>query len=586
MTDFRRLLATLRPHRTALAVAGAALAGVSAATVCLAALLRPLFDRALAPAAGRPAGALVALPLALVALYALKGLLAFAAAYLLSRTAHRVVAQVREQAFAALQRQGAEVLERHPSGALVARLTADTEVLHSTLSEHLASLCRDSLVVVGLMAWVVYVNPALALLSLCVAPAVIWPTVGIGRRLRRVARSSRERLGVLAGRVQESIAAARVVRAFGLQSRLEEGFQAENGRLTAERQEAARWLALASPLMEWLGGVAAALVFVASARALQEGTMTGGALLSFLTALFLQYAPIKRLSHVHSQVQQGLAAAARLFELIDAPGEEAAWPGRRRLQRAVGDIEFRNVRLARQGRTILDGVNLRLEPGGRVLISGASGAGKTTLLSLLLGFVRADAGEVRLDGVNVGDLALADLRRQISVVGQETVLFAGTLADNLRCARPEASNAEILSALRAAQLEDLVERFPAGIHTRLLEGGAPLSAGERQRVAIARALLKNAPVVLLDEATSALDPLTEQRLHAALERLVHGRTVLIVSHRREAMRLAPRRVRLVRGRIEEVVPSAAPPASGGEAGLAELETVPRAAAARGEGGIS
>ena len=549
MSDLQRLLRTLRPHRVSLALAAVSLAGVSGATVALAALVRPLFDRALAPGAAGPAR--WGLPLSLVALYLLKGALSFAAVYLLSRTAHCIIADIRLQAFAALQRQGAESLARHASGALVARLTADAETLHITLSEHLTSLCRDSLVVVGLMAWIFYLNWRLAVVSLVVAPAVIWPTVRIGRRLRRVARSSRERLADLAARVQESIAGARVVRAFGLQGRLEADFAAQNDRLTEERREAARWLALASPLMELLGGVAAALVFVASARALASGAMSGGALLSFLTALFLQYTPIKRLSHVHSQVQQGLAAAGRLFELIDAPGEQATWRGAARLGRARGEIEFRAVRVIRQGRAILDGVDLRVRAGERVAIAGASGAGKTTLLSLLLGFVQADEGQVRLDGVEVRDLALDDLRSHISVVAQETVLFAGTLADNVRCARPLADDAAVLDALRAAQLEDLLRLLPRGMHTRLAEGGLPLSAGERQRVAVARALLKDAPVVLLDEATSALDARTERRLQEALARLVRGRTVLIVSHHREGMRLTGRVVWLRRGRIEE-----------------------------------
>jgi subfamily B ATP-binding cassette protein MsbA len=347
------------------------------------------------------------------------------------------------------------------------------------------------------------------------------------------------------------VAGARVVRAFGLQGRLEADFARENDRLTSERSEAARWLAMASPLMELLGGVAAGLVFVTSASALREGRMSGGALLSFLTALFLQYTPIKRLSHVHSQIQQGLAAAARLFEIIDSPGEQAVWRGARRLARAQGRIELRGVRVRRDGREILSGVSLRLEPGERVAVVGESGAGKTTLLSLLLGFVTPDEGEVLLDGINVRDLRLEDLRRQIAVVAQETVLFAGSLEENVRCARPGASDAEVLAALLSAQLGPLVEALPEGVRAFLAEGGQPLSAGERQRVAIARALLKDAPVVLLDEATSSLDSGTELRLHGALARLIEGRTVLIVSHRRAGLRLAQRCVRLRGGRIEE-----------------------------------
>jgi subfamily B ATP-binding cassette protein MsbA len=578
MRDLRRLLRFLRPHRGSLLIAALCLVGVSLATVALAALLRPLFDQVLASgegaaegagdlagaaaplgAAGRAAAdaAIWGLPLALVALYLSKGVMAFGAVYLLSRTAHQVVGRIRQEGFAALQRQGADLLERHPSGGLVSRLTADAEALHSMLSEHLASLCRDSLVVAGLLAWIFYLDARLALVSLAVAPAVVWPTRAIGRRLRRVAHASRERLGALAARAQESIAGARVVRAFGLQRRLEADFARENDWLTGERTEAARWLALASPLMELLGGVAAALVFVAGADALRDGRMSGGALLSFLTALFLQYTPIKRLSHVHSQVQQGLAASCRLFEIIDSPGEESLWRGARPLRRARGGIELRRVTVRRGGRAILQGASLRLEPGERVALVGASGAGKTTLLSLLLGFVTPDAGEVVLDGVNARELRLADLRRQISLVSQETVLFAGSLEENVRCARPDASEAEVAEALRSAQLGDLVEALPEGARTRLSEGGLPLSAGERQRLAIARALLKDAPIVLLDEATSALDPGTERRLHAALERLIEGRTALIVTHRRAGLRLAGRCVRLRGGRIEAEPPAAA-----------------------------
>ncbi|MEE9219450.1 MAG: ABC transporter ATP-binding protein, partial [Acidobacteriota bacterium] len=434
---------------------------------------------------------------------------------------------------------------------LVSRLTADAEALHAMLAEHLASLCRDSLVVAGLMGWIFYLNPVLALLSLTVAPAVVWPTLRIGRRLRRVARSARERLGELAARTQESVVGARVVRAFGLQDMLAAAFRSENERLTRDRLEGARCLAFASPFMEFLGGVAAALVFVVSARALEAGTMTAGALLSFLTALFLQYTPVKRLSHVHSQIQQGLAASARLFEIIDVPSEQSRWPGRGRLGRARGELEFRHVRVRRRGLWVLDDLCLEVRPGERVAIAGPSGAGKTTLLSLLLGFLRAEAGQVRVDGVDVESLALEDLRAQFSVVAQETVLFAGTLAENVRCARPGASDDEVRAALEAAQLAELLAALPEGMHTRLPEGGASLSAGERQRLAIARALLKDAPIVLLDEATSNLDRATERRVLEALCGLMRGRTVLIVSHHRAGLELADRVVWLSRGRLEE-----------------------------------
>ncbi|MEE9229662.1 MAG: ABC transporter transmembrane domain-containing protein [Acidobacteriota bacterium] len=549
MPDFRRLILTLKPHRGSLAVAAAALTGVSAATVMLAALLRPLFDRALSP--GELENGSWKLPVTLIGLYAIKGIFAFTSVYLLSRTAHRVAAGIRQQAFAALQGHGASFMERHHSGSLVSRLTADAEVLHALLSEHLASLCRDSLMVLGLMAWIFYLNPLLAMLSLVVAPAVVWPTVRIGKRLRQVAQVARQRLANLAVRTQESVTGARVVRAFGLQRHLEEGFRVENENLSRDRLEAARSLAFASPFMEFLGAIAAALVFVVSARALEAGTMTGGALLSFLTALFLQYTPVKRLSHVHSQIQQGLAASARLFELIDTPGENSMWPGRGQLVRARGALEFRGVRVWRGGRAILDGVNLCIQPGERIAIAGASGAGKTTLLSLLLGFVEPDEGGILLDGVDVRDLSLQSLRAQFSVVAQETMLFAGTLSDNVHCARSGASELEVRAAMRAAQLDDLLRRLRDGVHTRLGEGGAPLSAGERQRVAVARAVLKDAPIVLLDEATSNLDRRTEQRLFVALRKLMRGRTVLIVSHHSTGMSLAERYVTLEQGKIRE-----------------------------------
>ena len=549
MHDLRRLILTLKPHRGSLAVAGAALVGVSAATVMLAALLRPLFDRALSP--GELADGFWKLPLTLIGLYTIKGIFAFTSVYLLSRTAHRAAAVIRQQAFAALQRQGASFMERHHSGSLVSRLTADAEVLHALLSEHLASLCRDSLVVLGLMAWIFYLDPLLATLSLVVAPAVVWPTVRIGKRLRQVAQGARQRLGNLAVRTQESVTGARVVRAFGLQAQLEEGFRVENENLSRDRLEAARCLAFASPFMEFLGAIAAALVFVVSARALEAGTMTAGALLSFLTALFLQYTPVKRLSHVHSQIQQGLAASARLFELIDAPDENSLWPGRGQLVRARGALEFRGIRVWRRGRAILDGVNLCIQPGERIAIGGASGAGKTTLLSLLLGFVEPDEGSILLDGIDVRDLSLLSLRAQFSVVAQETMLFAGTLSENVHCARSDASEMEVRAAMRAAQLDDLLRRLPDGVQTQLWEGGAPLSAGERQRVAVARAVLKDAPIVLLDEATSNLDRRTEQRLLVAVRRLMRGRTVLIVSHHRTGMSLAERYVTLEQGKIQE-----------------------------------
>jgi ATP-binding cassette, subfamily B, bacterial MsbA len=385
-----------------------------------------------------------------------------------------------------------------------------------------------------------------------VFPASVLPMVRLSKRTRAYARRVQGSLGVLTALLQETVQGNRVVKAFGMEAYEKRRFAEENEGLFRLARRVARIRAFITPMLEILAAFGIAGVVWYGGYSVVSGGRTQGSFLAFLTALFLLYDPFKGLGRTNGTLQQGLAAADRVFELLDTPSDVVDRPGARVLPPVRTGIAFDDVTFRYQSDPVLRGVNLTIRRGEVVALVGPSGGGKSTLADLVLRFYDVSEGAIRIDGVDIRDVTQASLRAQMALVTQHTFLFNDSVKANIAYGAIEAQSMEaIVAAATAAYAHDFIMELPNGYDTMIGELGLRLSGGQRQRVAIARALLKNAPILVLDEATSALDNESERLVQQALDTLMQGRTTLVIAHRLSTIRNADRIVVLVRGQIAE-----------------------------------
>jgi subfamily B ATP-binding cassette protein MsbA len=369
--------------------------------------------------------------------------------------------------------------------------------------------------------------------------------------MRKFARRGQQRLGLLTTFLHETITGNRIVKAFNMEEYEKRRFAEENERLFKTFLKRIKVRALNTPLMEFLGGIAAAIIIWVGGHMVMRGELTPGTFGSFLLAVFMCYAPIRDLSKVNLEIQEGLAGAARIFELLDTPtdikdGEDAAL-----LPPITQGIDFQKIHFKYEDEVVLKDISLQVKVGEVIALVGMSGAGKTSLVNLLPRFYDVEGGEILIDGCDIRKVTLKSLRDQIGLVTQQTILFNDTARNNIAYGNPKCSDQEIVEAAKAANAHDFIQRLPQGYDTNIGEQGVKLSGGERQRISIARALLKNAPILILDEATSSLDSDSETEVQKALEELMKGRTVFVIAHRLSTIRNAHRIVVLSEGRIVE-----------------------------------
>ncbi|MGC4117169.1 MAG: ABC transporter ATP-binding protein [Myxococcales bacterium] len=571
--SLRRLLSLLRPHRGPLAWAVVASLVAAAATSAYAFLLGPLLKALLTGASalvGLPllsrieAGrVLFVLPAALVGSAVVRALAQAAQTYLTAVTGQRVVAEVRRSLYARYLSLPQASLGERASGDLLARFSADVQGVEQALTVAIATLVRDVLQVVALLGVCAYLDGRLFLAAVAILPVAAWPLSRYTRRLKAVMGHSQDALGGFTARVGEGIANVRVVQAFAReQAELERFDGAQRDYLRLQRTSFLLRAAY-SPVVELLGvcGVAAAIAFAGSAIA--AGTLTGEVLLSFLTALALLYQPLKSLAATGQHLLQGLAGARRVFELLDSPAriEEPVQATALAFEK---EIALRGVGFSYDGKSeVLSGIDLALARGKTVAVVGESGSGKSTLAALLLRFWDPTSGRVEIDGRDARTAKLADLRALFAYVPQEPVLFAGTVRDNLACAAPGATEAQLVAALEAAHAWEFVQRMAGGLEAPIGERGAGLSGGERQRLCLARALLTGAPVILLDEATSSLDSASEALVQQGVQSLLAHHTALVIAHRLTTIQNADVIVVLRSGRVVEQGTHASLLAAGG-----------------------
>jgi subfamily B ATP-binding cassette protein MsbA len=546
---FFRLLAYARPHRGRLAAAFAAMAVYGAGSAGLAALIQPIFDDVLATRRY-----LVPVVTAILAVYAIKGVAGYLSAYLMTDVGQRVVRDLRNVLFRHILEQSAAFFSLRTTGRLMSHITSDVGQVQRAVSDTLGDLTRESLALVGFTALLFYYDARLALVCLTGAPLVIYPLVRLGQRVRRTTRRSQEALEQISHVSAEAFAGHRIVKAFGAEAREAEKFERSSDRFYRTNMKVTSVLASLPPVMEFVGGVAFVGALVYGSQEISSGRLTPGQFTAFIAALFMMYAPARKLSRVGADLQQAMAAAERIFEILDSRNEVVDRPGAEPMPPFRQVIEFRDVQFAyptTQGGATLRGVNLSVRAGQTLAIVGRSGAGKTTLVNLIPRFYDVTGGALRIDGRDVRDVTVASLRSQIAIVTQETVLFDDTVAFNIAYGRPTATRAEIEAAARAAHAHEFITLLDDGYETTIGERGHRLSGGQRQRLAIARALLRDSPILILDEATSSLDAESEMLVQDALSNLMLNRTSLVIAHRLSTVRRADAIAVLERGAIVE-----------------------------------
>ena len=550
MTIYRRMLSYVRPYVPRLFLAMVFMILASSFQGAVAFLVKPALDDIFI---NKDATRLALIPFLVLAVYLLKGFFEFAQSYLMSGVGQRVIRDIRDHLYRHLQSLSLSFYMRHPTGVLMSRVTNDVGLMQASITDAVTGLIKDFFAALFLVGVVFYRDWKLALVALIAFPLAFWPIARFGRKLRRTSIRSQEVTGGLTSHLQETISGVKLVKAFGAEEYEVDRFASRNADLYRLSMKVVKVQALTSPLSEMFAGIGAAAVIFYGGYSVVNGISTPGNFFSFMTALFMLYEPVKRLSRINNVIQQGIAAATRVFEVLDTLPEVREKEGAPDLPPIRREIAFSHVdfRYGDEGENILKDVDFTVPMGMMVAIVGSSGAGKTTLVDLIPRFYDPRQGAIRIDGRYIREVSLASLRSRIGIVSQHTILFNDTVRNNIAYGSPGAPMAKIEEAARRANAHAFIARLSDGYETVVGEQGLKLSGGERQRIAIARALLKDAPILILDEATSALDTESESVVQEALEYLMRGRTTFVIAHRLSTVRNADVIFVVEEGRIVE-----------------------------------
>ena len=479
-----------------------------------------------------------------------RGICSYLNVYLMSWSAMRAVADLRTRLFDHLQNLSLSFFNQARTGDLISRTISDTNVLYTVIGSSVASIVKDPVTVVVLLGVMLSIEPGLTLISMLVLPVCLVPITIYARKARKSARQMQGHVSELTNLMHEAFTGNRVIKAYNLESKVLSQFVQTTRKFVNQRMRVIRANEIPSQLTEFMGAIGVALVLLYVAFLSGRSASTGG-FVAFILSIVVMYQPIKALTRLHNQLHQAEAASHRVFELLET-STTVVEPSNPMPLRAKGaDIHFRNIDFAYGDRAVLQGINFTVRSGQMLAVVGSSGSGKTTLVNLLLRFYDPQRGAVQIGSTDIRDVAIRDLRGQIALVAQETILFNDTIRSNIALGRPSATVAEIEAAARNAYAHDFILQQPQGYDTIVGEKGAALSGGQRQRIAIARALLKDAPILVLDEAMSALDSESERAVQSALERLMLGRTTLCIAHKFTTIQRADLIIVLEGGRIVE-----------------------------------
>ncbi|MCC7198130.1 MAG: lipid A export permease/ATP-binding protein MsbA [Gammaproteobacteria bacterium] len=545
---YRRLLAYAKPHWPMFLLGVFGMALFAAVDTGLAWLVKRFLDGAFVE---KDPDTLVLVPAGIIILFTARGIGDWLSNFAPGWVGRHVIKAMRREVFAHYLRLPTAFFDKAGSAQLLSRLTYNIEMVAEAATTAVTSMIRDTLTIIGLFGWLFYNNWRLTLFALAVAPLIVGLMRVTNRRFRRYSTRIQGSMGDVTRVAKEAIEGHRAIKVFNAQAAEAALFERANEHNRASYMKLITVKAVSNPVVQMIASLGLAAVMWVAIRDVLHNAMSVGEFTSFLTALLLVTAPLRRLINVAGPLQQGIAAGQSVFEVLDQAPEGEGGP--RAIERARGEVEFRDVSFTYDDDkgAVLHDVNLLARPGERVAIVGRSGSGKSTLVSLLPRFYDPRQGVVMLDGVDVREYRLRDLRNQVSLVSQDVVLVNDSIRNNIAFSRPESTPAQVEAAAQAAHVMEFAGALPEGLDTQVGDRGSQLSGGQRQRVAIARALLKDAPVLILDEATSALDSESERTIQAALDVLLQGRTTLVIAHRLSTIEQADRILVMEDGRVIE-----------------------------------
>lgn len=544
-----RVYQALEPYRSKLIISMIAMMGVALCTGAQTYMVKDLLDKIFIE---QNRFYLYSLTIVVVFIFGIKGIFYYTYHFLLEKVGLSVIKDYRARIFEHIHIQPLSFFHNYPTGTLISRVVSDVTLMQQAVSSALVGILRDFFSVVVLMGVVFYLNWKLALFCFLILPVAAFPIIKFSKIFRRLSTKAQEETAQVSNMLYETITGNRIVKAFNMEDHENKRYNNQLQLLFDVTVQDAKFRCLQHPLMEFIGGVAIAIFIWFGGKLVIGGVMTIGEFFALMTSLVVAYDPVKRIGKVNSTVQQGLAAATRIFAILDIVPAISDKPDAIELPPFKSSIEFKGVYFHYEDDTeALSDINLHVPAGQTLAIVGHSGGGKTTLTNLVPRFLDVSKGCITIDGCDIRQVTMRSLRDRIAMVTQQTILFNDTVRNNIAYGSLERSESDLIKAAEAAHALDFIKELPKGFETIIGESGARLSGGERQRISIARALLKNAPILILDEATSALDTESEREVQSALENLMKNRTTFVIAHRLSTIKNADRIIVVNNGRIVE-----------------------------------
>ena len=549
MDLYKRILSYVKPYLHVLFAALLCTMLAAAGNLYLPWIFRDMIDKVLS---AKDAYMLNMISASIVVIFFLRGIFLYGQNYLMSWVGQRVIIDIRSEVFRKLQRLSMSFYDRNKTGTIMSYVTNDVSALQGAMVDNTVELVTESIILTGSVCAMIYLDWKLTLFTILTFPVVLFFMNFFGKKIRRSGGQIQEAAADITSVLQESVSSARVIKSFVREQYEIERFERENDANLRANLKNARYMATLNPTIEFVAALGVTLILWYGGNNVIAGETTAGSLVAFLAYAVNISNPIKRITRTTGTIQRALAAAQRVFDVLDLPEEVHDLPDARELPAVTGSVCFEHVRFSyNAGDEILHDLSFEAKPGQAVGLVGPSGAGKSTVASLLPRFYDCDGGTIRIDGQDIKHVTLDSLRNQVGIVPQETVLFNGSVYDNILYGRLDATKEEIEAAAKAANAHDFIMELPEGYNTMLGDRGVNISGGQRQRIAIARAILKDPRILVLDEATSALDTESERVVQEALNRLMVGRTSIIIAHRLSTIKNADRILVLDKGKLAE-----------------------------------
>lgn len=549
MTLYLRILSYIKPYMHRLIFAMFCTIMAAAGNLYIPWIIKDMIDEVLADKNGTMLNWIAA---SIIAIFVVRGLFWYGQNYLMSYVGQSVIIDIRAAVFKKLQRLSVSFYDKNKTGTIMSYVTNDVNALQSAMVENTIEMITEGFILIGSVVAMIYLDWRLTLFTVCTFPVVLWFMEFFGKKIRKTGGRIQECTADITSVLQESVASARVIKSFVREDYEVDRFDVENRANFRANMKNAQLMATLTPVIELVAAIGVTMIIWYGGNNVINGTITAGSLVAFLTYAVNISNPIKRLTRVIGNIQKALAAAQRVFMIIDMPEEIAESRDAKQLPEVSGKVEFQNVSFAYddKGNVITD-LSFSVKPGEVIAIVGPSGAGKSTIANLLPRFYDVNKGDIKIDGHSVREVTLDSLREQVGIVPQETMLFNGSVYNNILYGRLDATKEEIEAAAKAANAHDFIMQLTDGYETKLGDRGVNLSGGQRQRIAIARAILKNPRILILDEATSALDTESERVVQEALDRLMVGRTSFVIAHRLSTVKNADKILVLEKGNLVE-----------------------------------